>query len=90
MGDLLVVGVGCTPPHIKQWERVVLTSIVAMATQQPFPCRLHGNPGGPSVLRPLLLKKGSLREGLANEVSEREVKEGSEASIPFLGTPSHF
>lgn len=36
---------GWLPPHIKQRERVVLTSTVAMTMQQPFPCHLHGNLG---------------------------------------------
>lgn len=72
------------PSHIKRWERVVLTSIVAVAIQQPFPCCLHGNLGGPSVLRPLLLKRGSLREGPPNKVSEREGSEGGDVNKPFL------
>lgn len=51
------------PSHIRRWERVALTSVVAMVIQQPFPCHLHGNLGGPSVLRPLLLKEGALGRG---------------------------
>lgn len=76
---------GCPPSHIERWERV-LTSIVAMVIKQPFPCHLHGNLGVHLYFdSPPPSKRGSLREGPANKVSERE---GSDSNI-FFWVPSH-
>ena len=65
----------------------MLTSIVAMAIQQPFPCHLHGNlRGGPSVLRPLLLKEGPLGRGwLIRCLREKSGRQGFE--YPSLTGP---
>lgn len=88
VGDLFAVGAAAPLSYQEMGNSADVNCCHGDAATLSLPS--PWKPGGSicTWIRPLPSKRGSLREGLANKVSVREVREGSNSNV-FFWVPCH-